>query len=134
MPDQLRQRITDYLSNGSLGVLSTHAPTGVISLPVRYRSDGLELECLVPRWSDIAHLLEQNPNAAFAIMTDTPESLSWLHYSGRAAPVAAPRWDGLMRTTPTTIPPADLFIVLRLRPTRIELVHSWWVRETLDFE
>lgn len=136
MLDHLCVRIKEFLTEGHLGVLSAASPKGVLSLPVRYRVSGLELDCLVPRWSDLAFLIEEDPDVTLLLVASTPDGLNWLHYRGRATLIDPIPWTGLETGHPKGIRPDELFHFVHLRPTRIELVSGppgRCGRETLDF-
>mgnify|MGYP000489325127 CR=1 FL=1 len=59
MLDELRDHMAAYLAHHRVCILSTGDVRGVWAMPVQYRSRGLEAECLVPRWTDVAYRLEQ---------------------------------------------------------------------------
>jgi hypothetical protein len=71
--DKLRDQMAAYFSQHRVCVLSTAGSQGAWAMPVRYRNHGLELECLLPRWTDVAYHLEQDPRVMVVIL-DTPLS------------------------------------------------------------
>lgn len=134
MFEQLCARIQAFLAEGHLGVLSAAGPKGVVSLPVRYRVSGVELDCALPRWSDLAYLIEEDPAVTLLLVASAPDGFRWLHYRGQATPTDS--WDGFGPVHPQGVRPEELFRFLHLRPTRIELVSGpagRAGRETLDF-
>lgn len=136
MLDDLRQRIEEFLGAGRHGVLSSSGTGGVVSLPVRYRAREMELDCLVPRWHDLAYWVEENPSITLVVLVENTGGFSWLHYQGRATTMAAPEWADLWPALPAGLHPEDFYLVLRLQPARIELMRGpqgWAMRETLDF-
>lgn len=103
-------------------------------MPVRYRSQGLELYCLVPRWADGLYHLEQDPQAMLVITSENP--LCWLHYQGQVQTGAGPAdWSGLL---PDNLAPAlagELYQLLHLTPHRIDWIderRGWGARATLE--
>lgn len=58
MVAELRERIIHHLATHSIAVISATGPDGATAMPVRYRSRGLRLACLLPRWADIAYYAE----------------------------------------------------------------------------
>jgi len=135
MLDELRERMTAYLAQHRVCVLSTAGAEDAWATPVRYRNHGLEVDCLLPRWADVAYHLEQDPRVMLVIPAPT-SSLRWLQVLGTARPVENPNWMGLLPAeTPTTIPPDDLYLVIRVTPERIDLLdesRGWGARETLE--
>lgn len=136
MFEQLCTRIQAFLAEGHLGVLSAAGPKGVLSLPVRYRVSGVELDCALPRWSDLAFLIEEEPDVTLLLVASAPDGFRWLHYRGQATPIDGVDWTGLDPVHPKGVRPAELYQFLHLRPTRIELISGppgRAGRETLDF-
>lgn len=151
MQDQLRDRMAAYLAAHSIGILSTAASHGAWAMPVRYHplpaapgNHELEVACLVPRWADVAYYIEQDPRVLF-VVHDPPPSLlpggiaggwsRWLQIEGTAEAVAAPDWSALLPDWASTAPPDDLYLALRVAPTRLDLFdegRGWGARETLE--
>ncbi|OGO40655.1 MAG: hypothetical protein A2Z04_04985 [Chloroflexi bacterium RBG_16_57_9] len=135
MLDKLRDQISAYLAHHDVCILSTAGTEGAWAMPVRYRSRGLEVECLVPRWADVAYYLEQDPRVLLVIQACGNDSLRWLQYRGRARPVSAPNW---VEWSPGRVSPAladDLYLVVHVTPERIDLFdesRGWGARETLE--
>lgn len=96
-----------------MGILCTPGGQGALALPVRYHSRGVEVDCLVPLWTDVAYHLEQDPRVLLIVQTCYARGLCWLQLQGTARPVVAPGW-------------ADLL------PGQFDEGWGWGVRETLD--
>jgi hypothetical protein len=105
-------------------------------MPVHYRSLGLEIDCLLPRWADVVYHLEQEPTAMLVIQDGEAPALRWLQCRGTTRPVEQPNWQGLLpEGSSSIVSPDDLYRVVRVRPERIDLVdesQGWGVRETLN--
>jgi len=71
--DKLRDEMAAYLSQHRVCVLSTAGTKGAWAMPVRYRNCGLEVDCLLPRWTDVAYYVEQDPRVMLVVL-DTPRS------------------------------------------------------------
>lgn len=128
--DRLHDQLAAYLASYNTGLLSV---PGAAPLPVRYRSRGLAVECLLPRWADLAYALSQQP-AALLVVPAPLDITRWLQYQGDAQIVIVPDWSGLL-------PTGDLqqaherYLVVGLRPRRLDLFdgrRGWGARETLD--
>jgi hypothetical protein len=134
----LRERMQEFLSVNRVGVLTISGSEGAWAMPVRYRVKNLELDCLVPRWADIAYYVEPHPSVLMVVMIVIPSPdnpLCWLEYKGNARPVDSPDWSSLLTEgVPKTLAP-DMYLVLRVVPERIDLIdesRGWGARETLD--
>jgi len=135
MLNKLRDQIASYLSHQEVCVLSTTGAQGVWGMPVRYRSQGLEMDCLVPRWADVAYHLQQDSHVLLIIQACHAAGLRWLQIRGTARPVAAPDWAELLPGWTSSVPPDELYVVFHVMPERIDLVDEslgWGVRETLE--
>ncbi|MBI2864397.1 MAG: hypothetical protein HYX94_07530 [Chloroflexi bacterium] len=140
MLNVVRERMRAHLMAQDVGVLSVSGGQGAWATPVRYRVEGLELDCLVPRWADVAYHLEQNSGVQLVIL-ESPiprpgRPLCWLEYRGTAQPVAVPIWGGLLPDGTPQALAGDLYLVVNVRPKRIDLLdegRGWGARETLDF-
>ncbi len=136
MLDQLRDRMAAYLSHHRTCVLSTAGSQGAWAMPVRYRSQGMEVDCLVPRWTDVAYYVEQDPRVLLVIQDTEAPALRWLQVQGRAQPVAEPCWEGLLSGWTSSAAPDELYLVIRVTPARIELFDEgagWGARETVEY-
>ncbi|MFQ5858012.1 MAG: hypothetical protein ACE5LU_20605 [Anaerolineae bacterium] len=165
--DELRDRMAAYLSHHRVCVISTTGAAAcpepfdelrtalvegdVWAIPVRYRSRGLEVECLVPRWADVAYHLEQDPGACpercpepvegpsrrvlLVVQACYAAGLRWLQVQGIARPVVAPDWRGLLPGWSSAVPPDDVYLVVHVTPRRIDLFDESLdrgMRETLE--
>ncbi len=104
-------------------------------MPVYYRSVGLEIACLLPRWADVAYHLEQDPRVALVVQDDSVPPLRWLRCLGTAQPVEQPDWDTLLPAGTHTLTPDELYLVVRVTPRRVDLLdetRGWGARETLE--
>lgn len=135
----LRERMRAYLSRSSVGVLTVLGPEGMSAMPVRYRAENLELDCLVPRWADIAYHVETGSEAWLVILAVLPSSarepLCWLQYRGKARAVENPDWTDLLPAGACRALAADLYLVVRVAPERLDLMdesQGWGARETLE--
>ncbi|MDX1616805.1 MAG: hypothetical protein R3300_21030 [Candidatus Promineifilaceae bacterium] len=112
-------------------------------MPVWYRphsgqsgSRTLEVDCLVPRWADVAHYLAQERRIVFIVQAPSGAGLRWLQIQGVARPVEAPNWAGLLPRWVATVQPDLLYLVVRVTPSRIDLVDEdlgWGVQETVEW-
>ena len=135
MIEELRDRIASYLAHHRVCVLSLIGAQEVRAMPVQYRGRGLEVECLIPRWADVAYYLEQSPQVLLVIQGCYIAGLHWLQYRGVARPVAAPDWAAWLPHWSSAAPPGELYLVVRVTPERIVLFDEskgWGMRETLD--
>jgi hypothetical protein len=127
--EELRDRITFYLLQHNVCVVSTSGTVGAWAMPVSYSSHDLLMECLLPRWADVGYHIENDPRVLLIIWDS---SLRWLQYWGIAHLAPTPNWT----RPPPASGPNDRYIVIRVEPQRIDLVDeskSWGARETLDF-
>lgn len=128
----LHNRFANALAAGQVGVLSAADGGCVCAMPAQYRTDGLEAECLLPRWCDLANLLDDHPTVMLTVLL--PEQ-HWIQVRGTARPVASPNWEGLLSQRPAGLRPEDLYLVVRIQPVRIDIFDpnaGWGSRETLD--
>ena len=137
MLNELRDRIVSYLALHRVCVFSVLVPQGLQAMPVRYHSRGLDVECLLPRWADVAYWVAQDPNVLLVIESSHAAGLRWLEYRGVARPVDAPGWTELLPTWNRATPPDQVYQVFRVIPRRIDLFdesRGWGARETLELE
>lgn len=144
MLEELRHRIAAYLTSHQICVLNIadiRSTGDDLAMPVRYRlstaADGheLELECLIPRWADIAYYLEQEHAVLIIVLACYTAGLRWLQYRGTARPVVAPNWSVWLPRWMSTAPPDELYLVIRITPERITLFdeeRGWGAREALE--
>lgn len=112
-------------------------------MPVWYRlhsglsgSRDLEVDCLVPRWADVAHHLTQGSRVVLIVQASSGVGLRWLQIQGTVRPVEAPDWTRLLPRLVSTLHPDALYLVVRITPSRIDLVDDdlgWGVQETLEW-
>jgi nitroimidazol reductase NimA-like FMN-containing flavoprotein (pyridoxamine 5'-phosphate oxidase superfamily) len=143
LPDERREQIASFLAHQRTGVISTANSLGVWAMPVWYRLDpgpsssrSLEVDCLVPHWSDIAHQLTQNSRVVLIVQASSEVGLRWLQIQGTTRPVEAPDWSRLLPRWVSAMQPDALYLVVRLKPNRIDLVDEdlgWGVQETLEW-
>lgn len=139
--DQIK-RIASFLSHQRTCIISTITAQGVWSIPVRYRSEtwpkgrfSLVLDCLVPRWADIAHYLTELSRVVVIVQAPSGVGLRWLQIQGTALPIEAPEWARLLPRWVNTSQPDAYFKVVRVNPSRIDLIdedQGWGVQETLE--
>lgn len=143
LPDQQRERIASFLAHQRTGVISTASSPGVWAIPVWYRPNpgtsprlSLEVDCLVPRWADVAHPLAQKARIVLIVQASSGAGLRWLQIRGTARPVEAPDWTRLLPRWVSVVQPDALFLVVRVTPSRIDLIDEdlgWGVQETLEW-
>jgi hypothetical protein len=124
-----------YLAQHHVCVISAAGPDGARAMPARYRSAGLEVDCLLPRWADVAYHLEQDPRVVLVVHDTGAQGLRWLRCLGAAQPMERPDWDALLPAGAHIPAPAELYLVVRVTPRRIDLLdesRGWGARETLD--
>ncbi len=112
-------------------------------MPVWYRpasepsgSRRLDVDCLVPRWADVAHSLLEKARVLFIVQAPSGAGLRWAQLRGTATPVEAPDWTGLLPRLVSTVQPGELYLVVRVAPKRIDLIDEdlgWGVQETLEW-
>lgn len=112
-------------------------------MPVWYRLDSgpsgshtLEVDCLVPRWTDVAHHLSQERRVVFIVQAPSGAGLRWLQVQGTARPVEAPDWTRLSPRWVPNVHPDALYLVVRVTPSRIDLIDEdlgWGVQETVEW-
>jgi hypothetical protein len=112
-------------------------------MPVWYRSlfgasggRNLEVDCLIPRWADVAHHLTEVVEVLLIVQASPGAGLRWLQILGTAQPVETPDWIHLLPRWASKIQPDSLYQVVRVSPKRIDLIDEdlgWGVRETLEW-
>ncbi len=135
MLQELRERMIAHLSAHRTCVLAAATTDGASMIPVRYRNLRLEVECLLPRWSDVTYYVEQDPRVSLVIHATDPGALCWLQLRGTARAVDTPSWGDLLSEATHHTRPEELYLVVRVTPQRLELVdesRGWGARETLD--
>jgi hypothetical protein len=142
-PDERKKRIAAFLAHEQICVISTTASQGVWALPVWYStlpgatgSPGLDVDCLVPRWSDVAYHLTQETKVVLIVQAPSGTSLSWLQIQGTAQPVETADWARLLPCYVSDVQPDALYLVVRVTPSRIDLVNEdlgWGIQDTLEW-
>jgi hypothetical protein len=141
--DEQRERMAAFLAHQRTAVISAVAGQGVWSMPVWYRpafgrTGGrvLDLDCLVPRWADAAHDLSRDAEVLLIVQAPSGAGLRWVRIRGMASPVETPKWDWLLPRWVSTVQPDALYLVVRVAPSRIDLIDEdvgWGVQETLEW-
>lgn len=128
--DRLRDQFAAELGSEGIAVLSLD---GSRVVPVRYRTDGLALDCLLPRWLDRSAWLEQP--IGLVTLPSGKERLRWLEIQGTATPSDSPVWlEGLPQHS-HLVTPSDLYQLIRIQPSRIhrfDEAAGWGAQATLD--
>jgi hypothetical protein len=142
-PDERKRRIASFLAHQRTGVITAIAAQGIWSVPVWYRPTsepsggrGLELDCLVPRWTDVAHHLSEKAKVLLIVQAPAGAGLRWAQIRGTASPVEAPDWARLLPRWVSTVQPDTLYLVVRVAPSRIDLIEEalgWGMLETLEW-
>jgi hypothetical protein len=134
--EEQKKRIAAFLEHQRTGVISTFGSQGIWAMPVWYRSHNFEMECLVPRWADVAHHLAGESKVLLIVQASSGDGLRWLQIQGTAQPVATPDWTSLLPRWISTVQPDALYLVVRIKPSRIDLVDDsvgLGVQETLEW-
>lgn len=106
------------------------------SLPVYFRVSGPVVECRVPTWSGIGDLLEKKREVMMVAVQNFEPKLRWLFLKGAGSIVKDPDWDQLVSSQSDRVEMEDLYQLLRIEPTRMEIFdeqRGWGYRETADF-
>jgi hypothetical protein len=133
--DQLHDVLAAWLEGARTGLLCAAGTPGAAPLPVRYRSTQLAVTCLVPRWSELADALLQQP-AAMLIVPAALDPTCWLQYQGQARLVSVSAWAGPLPDGLSPQHAHERYIVVALTPQQLDLFderRGWGARETLDF-
>ena len=142
LSNDLITRFAAFLAHHRTCIISSAASQGVWAIPVWYRSllgtsgnSALEIECLVPRWSDVAHHLTQIPLVVVIVQASSGAGLRWLQIQGMARLVEIPDWTRLLPRWISKVQPDSLYQVVHVTPSRIDLVDDelgWGIQETLE--
>jgi hypothetical protein len=143
MRNEEMRRIASFLTHQQTGVISTIGFPGMWAMPVWYcppaRPSGgqiLEVDCLVPRWADVAHHLAKDSRVVLIVKASSSFSLRWLQIQGTVRPVERPDWTCFLHRMNSIQHPESLYLVVRVTPYRIDLVDEdlgWGVHETLEW-
>ncbi len=121
MLDELRDRISQFISQNRYCVISAMGSTGEWAIPAEYESHGLEITCHLPRWSDVLFYIEQEPSVNVIIQDLQADHLRWIQVRGSAR-----RGESTQES---------YSILVQVEPERIDLLNEacgWIERETLD--
>lgn len=121
MIDELHERMARYLSQQQVCVISTTGTLGAWAVVAHYHSQGLALDCWLPRWSDAVYYLEQDPRALVIVYDAQSGQTRWLQYRGTAC-VDDSSADARQ-------------VAVHITPERLDLIdesHGWGARETLE--
>lgn len=115
-----------------------HAVLGIdgYALPVRFRVCGQIVECSVPTWSEVGELLEKIEEVTLVAIKKSGSELRWVFLRGAAVIVKNQDWECLVPPERSLVDPEDLYQLLRINPSRIELFdeqRGWGYRETADY-
>jgi len=136
MLDELRQRICQTLAAHHVCLIGACGRDDQPwLLPVAYRSRGLEIECLLPRWAELVSFLDETPKVLLVIRDAEAGAFRWLQYRGRAFLRENPDWTGWKFSLDMQHDPQNRYVVVRVVPERIDLIdesRGWGFRETLD--
>ncbi len=135
MLDELRDRISAFTSQHQVCVISTRGGAGAWAAPAWLYNQGLELVCLLPRWSDVLYHLEQDPHVMVIILDMQSKALRWLQYSGSAQLIQSRDAEEILPQESLNIQVDDRYVTVRITAERIDLIdenHGWGARETLD--
>ncbi|UCC52863.1 MAG: hypothetical protein JSV68_02635, partial [Anaerolineaceae bacterium] len=99
-------------------------------------SQTLEVDCLVPRWADVAHHLATERRGLLIVQAPPTANLRWLQIQGTVRPLKIPDWSCFLHRMISISHPESLYLVVRMTPRRIDLVdeeRGWGVQETLEW-
>jgi hypothetical protein len=133
--DELRDRISAFIAQHPICVISTRGDTGAWVDVAWHYSDGLEIVCLLPRWSDALYYLEQDPHVMLVILDTQSNALRWLQYRGFAQLVQSLDAGKTLPQLSPNLPVDDRYVAVRITAERIDLIdenRGWGARETLD--
>ncbi|MGD2155967.1 MAG: hypothetical protein PVG14_04505 [Anaerolineales bacterium] len=141
--DEQRKQFATFLAHQRTCIISTITSQSVWAMPVWYRpTSGAsgrhnpKVDCLVPRWADIAHHLSKAAEVLLIIQASSGVGLRWLQIQGTARPIETPDWTRLLPRWASKVQPEALYQVVRVTPSRIDLVdedQGWGVQETLEW-
>jgi hypothetical protein len=135
MIDLLRDRIEAHLAEHRRCLVALSGADGASAFLAPYRARGLEIECLLPVWSDAAYYVEHDPRVMLVVAPEPGDGECWLQVRGTAEAVRQPEWGALLPQRTTTVAPDALYRVICVRPARCDLyddARGWGARETLD--
>jgi hypothetical protein len=104
-------------------------------VPAWHYSHGLEIVCVLPRWSDALYFLEQDPRVMVIIPDTQSKALRWLQYSGSAYVIQPPYAERILPQGSLNMQIDDGYAAIRITAERIDLIdenRGWGARETLE--
>ena len=131
--EELRGRITTYLSKHGVCVVSTSGTVGIWAMPALCVNRDLIVECLLPGWADISYYIEQDPRVLLIIYDS---NVQWMQYWGMARLMPAQDWGSLLSAAVSGVRLDERYEAISIVPQRIDLFDEskgWGARETLDF-
>ncbi|RMF30011.1 MAG: pyridoxamine 5'-phosphate oxidase family protein [Chloroflexi bacterium] len=134
MLDKLYDQVVACLAAHRTCVISVASPEGGQAALVRYRNRGLEVDCLLPRWSDVVYYLQQDPRVSLVVQEEEGR-LRWLRGWGLAQIVSRPDWDGWALGNNAGATLQDLYVVVRVVLRRVDLLdeeQGWGVLGTWE--
>ncbi len=133
-PGELRHRLANFLATHEVGVLVLGGADAAWGMPVLYRSQGLAVACLVPRWAEVDVRLAADTGALLIVSATPGDNGRWLACRGTAHVLPPGAWPDASPSTTQTVP-AALYDVVGLTLHRLDLVDEragWGRRENLD--
>lgn len=132
MLQRLREQMTAALAQHRACVLVTGEPSPS-AVPVRCRSVGLDVDCLIPHWADAAWAVGEGRPVSLLFLGGGDPGTRWLSYQGFASPISLLALGpfGLSASTDT----AHRFRAIRVQPSRIDVVdesRGWGVLDTFE--
>ncbi|RMD59621.1 pyridoxamine 5'-phosphate oxidase family protein [Candidatus Parcubacteria bacterium] len=134
MLDELQNQVVTCLAAHRVCIIGVASPDGGQAALVRYRSRGLEVDCLLPRWNDVAYYVERDPRVTLVIQ-ETGERLRWLRCWGLAQILPNPDWTAWCLNSEAGVPPQDLYTVVHVVLWRVDLLDEelgWGVQKTWE--
>lgn len=134
MIEALHMPFRHYLGKHRACVLIGCGRDAPVPILVPYREHWPYLDCLLPRWADIAYHLEQDPRVILVIPTVERDDF-WLELRAIAQLINALEWFELLPDPSGPISPEELYSVIRVQPYRLDLYdgqRGWGARETLE--
>ncbi len=135
MLDELRDRISAFTSQHQICVISTTGVSGAWAAPAWIYNHGIELVCLLPRWSDVLYHLEQDPQVMVIIQDSQSRALRWLQYIGRAQVIGPEELEQVSTNRRLNMRADERYVAISIVAEHIDLIdenHGWGARETLD--
>lgn len=120
----------------TMGIKSAVLVIDGYALPVHFRICRSNVECSVPSWCGISDLPEKIEEVLLVFLKNSNTDLSWIFLRGAGKIVKTQDWDGLLPSEHSLVCPEDLYHILHIEPTRMELfdeTRGWGFRETTDF-